>query len=611
MAPVYRSMCGCNKASCYYDGVALAHDAGFNLAYDQPAATVPAKLTEHSQKMQARIYSVAERVFCAVGYAGANVIFVVGDDGIIICDVTESTAAAAQTWQDFKRCAPQFAHLPIKAVIYTHNHLDHVAGVRAFVNDDDVASGRVPIIAHESLMAITINNTGLVGPALGARAAYSFGSFLETGPEGRVNVGLGPALHRGPVSFIAPSITFKDALEMTIAGIRFEFRYAPSEADDEIVIWLPDLKVMLSAEVVQGECFANVHTIRGTLYRDPVKWVRTLDMMRRYAPEAMVPAHGRPVSGAAQVEDLLRSYRDAIAFTHDQTIRLINLGATPDEIAEQVPGLPAHLRDHPWLGEYYGTVKHSARQVFNGQMGWFEGDPTFLDPLPRVERSQRTIALMGGRDAVVKAAQTAFVGADTADKNDGARWAAELLTFVLRVAPEDHEARSLKAAALRHLGFATVNTNWRNWYISSARELEGTLDVGSANAGGAFAHPDFIRYTPVLSVLERFSVRVNPALCADRHVTLGFHFTDAALKYAVEVRRGVVQVHQSIPAHADAVIALTTPVFWKLMRKMTTEFPKALQAGEVVMELGEVARLGEFFACFDPPPTGMPKLTLR
>ena len=607
MPSVYRSMCGCNKSDCYYDGVALAHDAGFNLAYDQAAPTVPAKLTEHSQKMQARIYCVAERIFCAVGYAGANVIFVVGDDGIIICDVTESTKAAAQTWEDFKKCAPQFAHLPIKAVIYTHNHLDHVAGVRAFVNDEDVASGRVPIIAHESLMAVTINNTALVGPALGARAAYSFGSFLEAGPEGRVNVGLGPSLHRGPVSFIAPSVTFTEALDMTIAGIRFEFRYAPSEADDEIVIWLPELKVMLSAEVVQGECFANVHTIRGTLYRDPVKWVKTLDMMRGYSPEAMVPAHGRPVSGAAQVEDLLRSYRDAIAYTHDQTIRLINQGATPDEIAEQLPGLPAHLRDHPWLGEYYGTVKHSARQVFNGQMGWFEGDPTFLDPLPRIERSQRTIALMGGRDAVVKAAQAAFDDGDA----DGARWAAELLTFVLRINPDDQDARKLKASALRHLGFATVNTNWRNWYLSSARELEGTLDVGSATAGAAFAHPDFIRYTPVLSVLERFSVRVNPAQCADTQVTLGFHFTDTALRYAVEVRRGVVQVHHGIPNHADVVVALNSAVFWKLMRKIADEFPKAVRAGEVVLEQGGTEALVRFFACFDPPPAGMLRLTLR
>ena len=618
MTSLYKTMCGCAKPLCYYDGVTLAHDAGYNLAYTEPAPTIPAALTAHSRKMQASIYCVAENVFCAVGYACANIIFVAGDDGIIVCDVTESSKVAAQVLSDFRACAPQFAQMPVKAVIYTHNHLDHVGGIRGMVNEEDVVSGAVNIIAHRSLMTVMNNNTGLVGPAISTRALYTFGSLLQPGPEGRVNLGLGPAMMNGAMSFLAPTITFDDALDMTIAGVRLQFRYAPSEADDEIVIWLPDKQLLLSAEVVQGECFANVHTIRGTLYRDPVKWVNTLDMMRRFGAQHMVPAHGRPVSGAAQVEDLLCAYRDSIAYMHDQAIRLMNLGATPDELAEQIPALPAHLKDHAWLGEHYGAVKHCVRQVFNGQLGWFEGDPTFIDPLPRKARAERTLKLMGGRDAVFAAAQEAMQNDEGEDGLDGARWAAELLTFVLRETPKDEPALLLKAAALRRLGFSTVNANWRNWYLTSALELDGGLaKLVAANprlsnlGGGGFAHPDFIRSTSAFEVLKRWCVRVNPQKAGQKHLVFGWRFTDTGLAHAMELRRGVLQIHPTLPEKVDTILVLTTPVFWTIMRKLAEELPKAFQAGQVSLEKGEPYSLMEFFSSFDPLPTSLPVMTLR
>ena len=211
-----------------------------------------------------------------------------------------------------------------------------------------------------------------------------------------------------PASFFAPTRVFDDKLDIVLAGVRFEFRYAPSEADDEIVMWLPDLGVLLSAEVIQGECLANVHTLRGTRYRDPVRWYQTIDMMRGFNAAHMVPAHGRPVSGAEHVADVLCVYRDAIQFIHDQTIRHMNFGMSPDELAEAIPALPPHLAGHAWLGEYYGTVKHSVRQVYSGQLGWFDGDPASLDPLPRAERSRRMVEMMGGAEAVRAAARGAL-----------------------------------------------------------------------------------------------------------------------------------------------------------------------------------------------------------
>lgn len=461
------------------------------------------------------------------------------------------------------------------------------------------------IIAHQSLLSILINNASVVGPILALRGMYTFGSLLEPGPEGQVNCGLGPRLLREGASFIAPSVTFADGLDLTLAGIRFELRHAPSEADDEIVAWLPDLGVLLSAEVVQGECFANVHAIRGTLYRNPVQWYRSIDMMRRYRAEFMVPAHGRPVAGRDNVHELLTAYRDAIQFVHDQAVRAMNRGATPDEIAEAVPALPAHLASHPWLGEHYGTAKHSARQVFVGQLGWFEGDPTFLDPLPRPERARRTLALMGGRDRVVAEARAAL-------EREDFRWCAELLTWVLRASPDDGEARGLKARALRALGYRTVNANWRNWYLTSARELEGTLAGPDPRAlGGAFGSPDFIAQLPLGSFFDFFTVRVDPAKCLEKNLTLAFRFTDRDEAYALEVRRGIVEVHHTMPPRTDAVLALPATTLYRLGRQFAPKLAEALLAGEVTLEQGTPDVLREFFGCFDPPPAELPKLTLR
>ncbi|TAL94939.1 MAG: MBL fold metallo-hydrolase [Paraburkholderia sp.] len=583
----------------------VVFDAGVNLAYAVAAPTVPAKLTEHSRRMAQRIYRVAERVYCAVGYAIANIIFVVGDDGIVVVDATEAVSAAKRIYEDFCSIDPRHAALPVKAIVYTHNHTDHTGGVRAFADEASLADGSVEIIAHRSLMETVINNANLVAPILATRSAYSFGTLLPPGPTGKVNAGIGPVLVAEAATFLAPTRVFDERLDITLAGVRFEFRYAPSEADDEIVMWLPDLGVLLSAEVIQGECLANVHTLRGTRYRDPVRWYNTIDMMRGFGAAHMVPAHGRPVSGADAVEDVLSVYRDAIQFIHDQTIRHMNLGLSPDELAEAIPALPPHLAEHAWLGEYYGTVKHAVRQVYAGQLGWFDGDPVSLDPLPRAERTRRMIGMMGGAAQVREAARAAL------DDKDW-RWAAELATMLVRLDTADDDARGIKAKALRELGFLTVNTNWRNWYLSAARELEHAYDDLPFNGSGGLASSDVLRAQPLCNVFQRFGVAVDPQRCADVHMSLTLRLTDRDDEaYSLELRRGVLQVHCFALASTDVQLALASGA----LRGMLRDLPAMLAAGvgnkEVTLERGSLAQLQAFFACFDQPSRRMPVLAAR
>ena len=586
------------------DPLDVAFDAGVNLAFAIAAPTVPPRLTEHSRRMAQRIYRVAERVYCAVGYAIANIIFVVGEDGIVVVDATEAVSAAKRIYEDFCAIDPRHATLPVKAVVYTHNHTDHTGGVRAFVDEAALEAGRVEIIAHRTLMDTVINNANLVAPILATRSAYSFGTLLPAGATGKVNAGIGPVLIAEPASFFAPTRVFDERLDIVLAGVRFEFRYAPSEADDEIVMWLPDLGVLLSAEVIQGECLANVHTLRGTRYRDPVRWYQTIDMMRSFGAAHMVPAHGRPVSGTAAVADVLTVYRDAIQFIHDQTIRHMNFGMTPDELVEAIPALPPHLARHAWLGEYYGTVKHSVRQVYSGQLGWFDGDPASLDPLPRSERTRRMVAMMGGAEQVRAAARIALGDRDW-------RWAAELATLLVRLDVEDADARSIKATALRELGYLTVNTNWRNWYLSAARELERAYEALPFAGSASLASSDVLRAQPLRNVFQRLSVCIDPARCADLHVTLVFRMTDRKESYALELRRGILQVHEQAPAAAQLQLALDTKTLYDLLRDIATRVPAGLESGTVALEHGTREQLSAFFNSFDQPARRMPALAGR
>lgn len=610
-------------AEHYQEGLVVVHDAGVQLAFDGDHPNVPAALAAHARRMRQRIYRAGERVYCAVGYALANVIIVRCEGALVVLDTTESHTSAAQILQDFRAAVPEVADWPVAALVYTHNHSDHINGARAFVNEEDVRAGRSQIIAHATLMRSVSDNASVVAPILATRSAYSFGVLLPPGPKGSVSAGIGPRIINSSVSFLPPTLTFDQQLDITLAGVRFEFRHAPSETDDEIVVWLPDEKTLLSAEVIQGECLANVHTIRGTRYRDPLQWVDTLDALRhrhaRQPVQWMVPAHGRPVGGAASIDELLTAYRDAIAFIHDQAVRFINHGATPDELADWLPALPPHLARHAWLGEYYGTVKHSVRQVFSGLLGWFDGDPATLDPLPPQASAERWVALAGGREAVLQAlaaSESRALAPETerAAALDEHRWIAELAGQLLRTDPADQQVRQIKARALRCLGMATVNTNWRHWYLSSAFELEGRYAQLPFKGNGLAVRDIWMAVEP-RQLLRNLGVRLQAERCLDVHTRLTLDFTDRELSAVLELRRGVLQITLETPSDTAKVPGLclrtTWPTWLRQMALGWPDLPQQLAQGEVQLTEGTPEQLQAFIDCFEKPAERMPLLATR
>ncbi len=485
----------------------------------------------------------------------------------------------------------------------------------AFTSHEDAATGKVKIIAHKTFLANVIKGSaGGLGPILGARVDYSLGTLLDVGPNGRINGGLGPDFVIKNPSLIAPNVLVEDELDITIAGVRMNIVWVPSEAPDEIVVWFPELNVLHSAEVLQGESFPNLHTIRGTRYRDPELWFKGIDTLRQFPASYMVPSHGRPVSGKKEVAETLTAYRDAIQYVYDQTIRQMNKGMLPDDLVDVVM-LPPHLANHPWLGDFYGGVPHSVRQIYFGELGWFLGDPTMLAPTQPIEASRRYLKLMGGPSAVLKAAKKA-------DEEGDYQWAAELTTHLVRVDHENWDARKLKAEALRQIGYGLTNNNWRNWYLTSAQELDGSIDYGKAIQ---LQTPDLLCAFPTSELINGLRFRLAAEKTLDVNMTLGIRLPDIDEAYGLQIRRGVVQFHETLPDNVDVLLELDRSVLDNILLGQveiagkTGAHPYTPQAaliasfesGNARLVRGKPEDLKKFFSYFDSPSQEPIPLTIR
>lgn len=554
-------------------------------------ASINPELAEHTRHFNQKVYQVADNVWSAVGWNLANSVMIEAPEGLIIVDTGESVDQSRKVLAEFRKISDK----PIKAIVYTHFHPDHINGVKAFVSEEQVKNGEVRIYAQETLLDNVVTQGSLVGPILAMRSGYSFGVALSDEDKRDMNAGIGPQAHEGASTFIAPTDTFRDSLDTTIAGLKVQFLHVPSEAPDEIVLYLPDNRVLISAEVTQGPTLPNVHTLRGTKFRDPVVWVASLDKLRAFQADVMVPLHGQPVSGREKVEEVLRMTRDAIAYIHDQTVRWMNKGLTPDELVEKVK-LPPHLAGYtPYLREYYGTVKHSVRQIYQGYLGWFQGDPVDLDPIPPAEKAKRLIALMGGRDKVLMAAGDAYLKGDW-------QWAAELSGYAIRVDHDDKLARDIKARSFRRLGYASMNINWRNWYLMSAMELEGKLegDVAlemSRRVRAAFLSPDMLKNLPARIFLQNWVTRIDPEKSGDVELALGFAFPDIDEAWTLEVRRGVAQLKPGIDPAVPLRLTLDKRYLDTVISGENSLLKGAL-LGDVKVD-GNLLDIKTFLGCFD------------
>lgn len=535
-------------------------------------------LSAHTQEFRKEVIEVTEGVHVAVGFGLANSIMIEGDDGVIIIDTMESRSEAEAVKAEFQKISTK----PIKGVIITHNHTDHIFGSSVFAP----RGSDVPVYAHETTEFYIDRIINVINDAIFKRSMRMFGQML---PDGElINAGIGPELKYAPeeMALTRPTHTFKETMDLEIAGVEIRLVHAPGETADQLFVYLPEKRVLMPGDNFY-RAFPNLYTIRGTAYRDVMDWAKSLDKMRALRPEHLVPSHTRPVSDEEHVYETLTAYRDAIQYVHDQTIRYINNGDTPDQIVEKVH-LPDHLAQNPWLQEFYGTVEWSVRSIFTGYLGWFDGNAATLHKLPAQERANRIAKAFEGTDGLGAAAQSALDAGDHL-------WAAELAHELLQLNPQDSAASAIKASAYRALAAKHVSANGRNYYLSQAREADGTLEVGSNKRDTI---PDeFIADLPIRNLMYAMPVRLKAEETLDMQRTVVFHFADVGESYTFFVRNGIVEVQPVATEEADLTISTTTDT-WKQIVFQKRGPPAAYGSGDLKVE-GGVIKVVSFLNLFE------------
>ena len=482
----------------------------------------PEDLIAHSDEFKRELITVTDGVHVAVGYALANSILIEGEKTNIIIDTTGSEETATEVKDMFDAINSN----PVETIIYTHNHADHTYGATVF------AEGSNPdIYAHSTTEIYLSRVIGILRPIISSRSNRMFGNAL---PKEQVeNNGIGPFLEIGrdgrKPGLLYPTKTFTDQIEFEAAGHKVQLFHAPGETNDQLFVWLPEKKVLFPGDNFY-KTFPNLYTIRGTPYRDLVGWVNSIDLMRYLEPEYLVPSHTRPIVGKENINTLLTTYRDAIQFVHDQTVRLMNLGLDPNEIAERLV-LPKHLGDSPYLKEFYGTPEWSAKNVFSGYLGWFDGNPSSLKPLPLKDEAEKIIQLSGDWNSLFKVAEDAFLVNDF-------QWSLQLTDYLLRSRPDDQKTKLLRKSVLEALGRKESNPNSRYYYLSSAAQLDENYQQNDI----LLPSLEVIQKYPIESMMETLKVNVIPEKSLNKTIQLLFTFTDSPKSFSLFLRRGVLEV---------------------------------------------------------------------
>ena len=562
--------------------------------------SAPEYLIQHAEYLKEELIKIGDhRVwdYNTPNKGFGNIIMIEGDDGLIIVDTSAASDHAVVANTAFRKITDK----PVKAIVYTHHHADHINGAGVFVDPEDVASGKVKIIAAQNFMRELSDEMQATAPIMGIRAMYMYGQLLDPEQEGRdYHVSCcGYQLRGGESGYIAPNTFVSGSQEMTVAGITLKIFQTGGESASHLAIYLPAQKIMLTGDEIQGPTYPNLHSLRGTKPRDAQKWINAIDKMRAFDIEYLVPSHGQPVVGSAESQEVLTLYRDVIQYTHDQSIRYINKGYTPDELANTIR-LPDFMDVDPWTKEMYGTVKHNVREYYVAYISWWNGDPAELNPTPRTEKARRYVELMGGHDAVFSEAETAFF-------NEDYQWASELATLLVRIDKKDMPARHLKAGALRAIGYATANTNWRGFYLSSALELEGKIEpqqVVKALAQGSFKPEQMT----AMQLFNNLRFYVDAEEIEDMRLKIGFDISDTKDQYTLEIRNSILEIHRSLHSDNDATLTLSRSTLNRTFAKELS-YSDAIDEGLIEVSGSKLALL-KYAKVFDTD-TPDPYLTLR
>lgn len=516
-----------------------------------PAAVNPSLWRQSQLIKRGGLFMVTEGLYQV--RLSANVTIVDAPDGLVIIDTGVSIDLARAAMDLFRRHTGN--QKPVAAVIYTHTHFDHYGGVKGVVEEDDVTSGKVPIVAPgtiESFNKHAIGENVITGNAMSRRMSYTFGLLLPRCDTGEITLGLTTVDELSQnmrLSYIPPTDPITRTGETrTLGGWDFEFLYAPdTEAPEEMHIWIPQIKALTCAENA-NHSMHNIQTIRGARTRDARNFARYIDeTLVRWGDQAQVHygPHTWPVFGNDNVVAFLEGQRDMYKYIHDQSLRLANQGLTPLEAAEIVR-LPDAI-GQKWPNRYYhGGLHHNVRAVFHKELGFWDGDPATILPLLPADNATRHVALIG-RKKILAEGRKAIEAADY-------RWAVQILHHLVFADPDDTEARKLQADAYEQLGYQQEVPQYRAIFLTAAKELrEGIAKLGQLNTDTL----DTILAMPIDLLFDFMAVHVIGDKAAAIDIRLNVTFDDTGDEWTMWIRNGVLNARRG---HADEVqLTITGP----------------------------------------------------
>ncbi len=562
---------------------------------DGPAAeTMNPSLWRHLSLLKKHgLYEVIPGIWQVRGFDISVMSIIEGETGYIIVDpltVTESAGAALELVKQ------QLGDKPIHAVIYTHSHADHFGGVKGIVSVEDVAAGKVQIIAPEGFMEHAVSENLIAGGAMSRRANFQFGSRLEPGPAGQGGAGIGTGIPRGSISLIPPTHSVTSTGEtLVIDGIEIEFQLTPgTEAPAELNFYLPQFRALCLAENANATMH-NVLPPRGALVRDAKAWADYLtESIALYADktDVMFVSHGWPRWGQAEVTEFMSHHRDAYKYLHDQTIRLMNKGYTASEIAEVI-ALPDSLAGKWYNRGYYGTMSHNAKAVYQRYLGWYDGNPANLNPWPPEEAGKRYVAAMGGARKAQKVAQKAYDSGDY-------RWAAQVASHIVFADDTNMKARELLAKAFEQLGFQAEGSLWRNMYLTGAAEAREAPNDRQITT----VSPDMIGAITTPQVFDMLAIRVDPEKAEGITTAVAFVFPERGETRRVSLQNSVLVHEEGLSGPVAATITIPRPAFLAML--FAGQTPAALMEAGVMTVEGEAGATAALMSVFDPADTGPP-----
>jgi alkyl sulfatase BDS1-like metallo-beta-lactamase superfamily hydrolase len=473
---------------------------------------------------------VPGRIYQVRGFDLANISFIKGDTGWIVFDplTAAETARAALEFINEK-----LGKRPVVGVVYSHTHVDHWAGVRGVVNEADVASGKVMVIAPAGFMDHAISENVFAGTAMSRRTQWQYATLLQRNPFGHVDQAIGKNAANGSVGLIPPNrLISKNIEEITLDGVKMVFQdVSDTEAPVEMNTYFPQFKALWSAEVVTGTIH-NIYTLRGAAVRDALNWSKQINEALFYfggEAQVMFASHSWPRWGNERIQEVLRTQRDAYANLNNQALHYVNQGVTINEI-HNVYEVPQSLQQSWAARSYHGDVQNNVRGVVNRFIGHFDGNPVNLIPLSPQDSAPLYVEMMGGSEKIL---------AKGRELNAQGKYlqASEILNKLVFAEPKNMPARRLLADAYEQLGYQAESTSVRNTFLQGAFELRNGLPGGSAPRT---LTPDVVRAMTTEQWLDFLGISMDPKKAAGLNYKINLVTPDNGEKFAIELENATL-----------------------------------------------------------------------